>query len=98
MFFSPKYGGPKFPHHSNLNLSLDSLIGDWSRTATTIVLTILDQFEVFVFQLGTDLSDEQFLGHCILDWETLNAIDLKQHSILDHCTVTYGLCQNFRTE
>ena len=49
---------PKIAHHSNLGPSLDSTIFD-------IVLTVLDQVAVLGFQLGSELSEEQFLGQCI---------------------------------
>jgi hypothetical protein len=29
-----------------------------------MVLTVLDQFAIIDDQLGTELKDEQFLGHC----------------------------------
>ena len=52
----------KLLHYSNLSPSLDSRIGDWSQTAKNIVLIVLDQVAVLNFQLGPELSDENFFG------------------------------------
>ena len=68
------YSGPKFSHHSIMSLSLDLTIVHWSRIGNTISLTVLDQLTSLDFQFGPDLNDEQFLGHCTLDWDTLTAI------------------------
>ena len=38
---------------------------DLSWTAQTIDFAILD------FELKAEMNDKQFLGYCILDWETL---------------------------
>ena len=64
--YGPKLGHPKIAHHSNLSPSLDSKAADWSRTAKTIVWTVLNQVVVFQSQLGPSLSNEQILDDLIL--------------------------------
>ena len=62
-----------------MNPGLDLAIEDWSKTAKTIALTDLNKVTFLDFQLGPDLSDEQFLGHCISDEKTyIAAICLNQ--------------------
>ena len=72
--YSPKYSRPQIAHHSNLSPNLDSTISNWSRIVNTMAFSVLDQVTILDFQLGTDLNDEHFLGHCILDLKTLSAI------------------------
>ena len=38
-----------------------------------MVLTVLDQDAMIDLQLGRCLDNGQYLGPCILDWETLTA-------------------------
>ena len=44
---------------------LQKYIGPKIAHHSNLITTVLDQAAVLDFQLVTDLSDEQFLGHCI---------------------------------
>ena len=55
-----------------------------------MILPVLDQFAVFELQLRQNWKDEQFLGHCILDLETLTAFFLSQKKITCGFLATFG--------
>ena len=68
--YIPKYSCPILAPHSNLHPYLDSTISDWTKITKIMVLTVLDQFAIIGAQIGPDLKDEQFLGHCNSGKET----------------------------
>ena len=72
--YSSKYSGPKIALSSNLSPSLHSTIVVGSRIwQTSKILTFLVQFAILDFQLWLESSDDQYLGHCTQDWDTLAA-------------------------
>ena len=60
---------PKNCSSFNLIFSLYVTIAVQSRFVKIMVLTVLDQFTIIDIQLGPNLSNEQILGHCILEWK-----------------------------